>query len=114
MKKIIFVIATLAFLALFLNWIKIEHIFHSEPLGVNNQSAVVLYATSWCPYCKKVRKLLKDQDVSYFEYDIENSVEGLRKYKELNGKGVPVLSVNGTVIHGYDEKAIFAALKKLR
>lgn len=84
---------------------------HRKGAVVNNQSTVVLYATSWCPYCKKVRKLLKDQGVSYFEYDIENSVEGLRKYKELNGKGVPVLSVNGNVIHGYDEKAILAALK---
>ncbi len=32
---------------------------------------VVMYATSWCPYCERVRALLTGKGVSFQEIDIE-------------------------------------------
>jgi hypothetical protein len=45
------------------------------------------------------------------EYDIEKSTIGRREHKRLGGKGVPLLRINGKVIHGYNEKLILASLK---
>lgn len=71
---------------------------------------VVLYATSWCPYCEKTRSLLLQQHVPYKEYDIETSEEGKTQYLRLAGNGVPVLLVAGEVIRGYNEQTILKTL----
>ena len=72
----------------------------------------VLYATAWCGYCKKVRALLNGKNIPFHEYDIEKSQEGAHQYKRLGGKGVPVLLINGEVIHGYDPTRILALTGK--
>lgn len=66
---------------------------HSEP--------VVMYATEWCGYCAQAREFLARHNVPYFEYDIEASEEGLRQYKAIGRRGVPVMLVNGEVVQGY-------------
>ncbi|NQD81456.1 glutaredoxin family protein, partial [Pseudomonas sp. CrR14] len=43
------------------------------------------------------------------ERDIETSTDARRAYDALGGRGVPVLKVNGKVIHGYDPQGILAA-----
>ena len=65
---------------------------------------VVLYATSWCSYCKKTRAFLAENNVEYIEYDIEKSAKGRKQHEQLGGKGVPVLDVRGTVVYGYSVK----------
>lgn len=69
---------------------------------------VILYATDWCGYCEKTRSLLRTYNIDFFEYDIEKSQEGLAQYTKLGGKGIPVLFINGRVIHGYDPEKIIA------
>jgi glutaredoxin len=63
---------------------------------------VILYATSWCGYCKKTREFLAENNIQYTEYDVEASEQGRRKFAVLNAKGVPVLDIQGTIIDGYD------------
>ena len=75
------------------------------------RNEVILYATEWCGYCQKTRELLKQNNIRYVEYDIEKSTIGRREHKRLGGKGVPLLRINGKVIHGYNEKLILASLK---
>ena len=72
---------------------------------------VVLYATDWCGYCRQTRVFLAEKGIAYTEFDIEKSAEGARQYKALGVRGVPVLDVNGTIVRGYDPKAILAALR---
>ena len=62
---------------------------------------VLMYGASWCGYCAKARKVMDDQGITYFEYDIEGSKEGRRQYKELGGKGVPLFQIGGKVLKGY-------------
>ncbi len=75
------------------------------------RNEVILYATEWCGYCQKTRVLFKENNISFVEYDIEKSTIGRREHKRLGGKGVPLLRLNGKVIHGYNEKLILASLK---
>lgn len=75
------------------------------------QGEVVLYATSWCGYCRKTRALLKAYDITYTEFDIERSSEGKRRFDRLGGHGVPVVTVGSHVIHGYDPDTLINALR---
>lgn len=72
--------------------------------GYNNK--VVLYATTWCGYCKKTRDLLKKNGINYVEYDIEKSSIGKEDYKRLNGSGIPLMVIDGNVIRGYNPQQI--------
>ena len=75
-------------------------------------SKVVLYATSWCGYCEKTRKLFKQYNIQYLEYDIENSIEGKREFDQLGAKGIPLVLINGRVVEGYAPKAVLELLKE--
>jgi glutaredoxin len=99
-------------LGVVLNWNRIDRFFDGEPAVRANQGEVVLYATSWCGYCRKTRALFEQQGVAYTEFDIETSEEGRRRYEALEGNGVPVIDIRGTVIHGFDEDEIMAALEQ--
>ena len=72
---------------------------------------VELYTTPSCPFCVRAKRLLAERHIAYTEFDIEKSAEGRRRYEALGGSGVPVLTVNGTVIHGYNPDAILDALR---
>ncbi len=77
-----------------------------------HKSKVVLYATSWCPYCEKMRSFFRENNIPYIEYDIEESKEGRRQFDALNGKGIPLTIVKGKVIRGFNTEAVLTAFKK--
>lgn len=96
------------------NWGKIEHFFNpSDAVTAQTQAQanVVMYATEWCGYCKQTRRFLDSKGIPYKEYDIEKSDEGRKAYEALGGRGIPLIDVNGTIIRGFSEEAILAALK---
>ncbi|MDJ0701314.1 MAG: glutaredoxin domain-containing protein [Woeseiaceae bacterium] len=78
------------------------------------RGGVVLYATEWCGYCQETRKLFKKNRIPYVEYDIEKSKQAYREYKQLGGRGVPVVNAYGTVIHGYSPQRILVASRPRR
>ncbi len=63
---------------------------------------VVLYATSWCGYCRLTREFFVDNKIPFVEYDIETSEEGKAQYNRLRGNGIPLVVIHGNVIGGYD------------
>lgn len=75
------------------------------------ENKTTLYATSWCGYCKKTRELLREHNIPYTEYDIEKSAKGEREYQALEGRGVPLMVINGEVVRGYDPRKILALAK---
>ncbi|WP_095101352.1 glutaredoxin family protein [Pseudomonas sp. Irchel 3A5] len=96
------------------NWGKIEHFFNPSdaiPAQTQVQARVVMYATEWCGYCKQTRRFLDSKGIPFKEYDIEKSDEGRKAYEALGGRGIPLIDVNGTIIRGFSEEAILAALK---
>ena len=77
--------------------------------------AVVMLATSWCPYCASARRYFHRENIEYCEYDVERSATGKRLYDELGGGGVPILIIGDRYrINGFDEHALERALQKLR
>jgi glutaredoxin len=62
---------------------------------------VVMYATSWCPYCQQARNYFRQQGIPYVEYDIERDVEAKRRYQAFGGRGIPVIFVNKRRMNGF-------------
>lgn len=80
---------------------------------------VIIYRTSWCGYCKKAAQYLKMKGVKFVEKDLERD-PGAREDMMARARragvpasqlqGVPILSVKGHVITGFDRGAIDRAL----
>ncbi len=77
---------------------------------------VIMYMTSWCPYCAKARNLLRSLDVRLIEYDIERDKDRKQEMLSKSGgsTGVPLIDVEGTIIRGYNPGALKAAIERRR
>jgi hypothetical protein len=57
------------------------------------------------------RGYLRKNNIAFFEYDVEQSPEGQRQFKMLQGNGVPLLLVKNYVLRGFDLEAIQRAMR---
>jgi glutaredoxin len=73
-------------------------------------NTVELFQTSWCGYCKKMERFLKEKGISYVAYDIEQDTNAARTFREMGGRGVPVIRIGSTVIRGYNPDAVMSCL----
>lgn len=76
---------------------------------------VEVYATEWCPYCKRARKLLEEKGAKYQLIDV--MMEPKRK-KEMMDRAsgrhtVPQIFINDEHIGGCDELMALEAADKL-
>lgn len=78
----------------------------SIPAPALAQPQVVMYATSWCPYCAKARRFFKQHDIRYVERDVERDDQAGVAYRNLGGGGVPVIIVGDEVVRGFDERRL--------
>jgi len=78
------------------------------------EARVVMFATSWCPYCAQARELFAAKGVRYVEFDIERDHEEARFQKEVLrlGGGVPTIVIGNRLVIGFDENQISAGLKE--
>ena len=67
-------------------------------------SPVVMYATSWCGYCRRARQLLTARGVPFTEIDVDQ-VEGSRaEMEQRSGRtSVPQIFIGATHVGGYDD-----------
>jgi len=77
---------------------------------------VILYMTSWCPYCAKARNYLRSLDVHLTEYNIERDKDRKEEMLSKSGgsTGVPLIGVEGTIVRGYNPDALKAAIERRR
>ncbi len=76
---------------------------------------VILYQTSWCPYCTKAREFLNNIGVSLSIYDIEKDpAKGEEMRAKSGSRAVPVVDVEGIVIRGYSAEAMRDAIERKR
>lgn len=77
-----------------------------------NKDKVVLYDTSWCGYCKKLKTWLTEHQIPFTERDVEKDdgaqEELLARCQAANTacNGVPVLDFKGVIIPGYNPAMI--------
>jgi glutaredoxin len=77
---------------------------------------VIMYMTSWCPYCVKARTFLRSLDVNLIEYNIERDKSKREEMlsKSSGSTGVPLIDVEGIIIRGYNPDALKAAIERGR
>lgn len=62
---------------------------------------VVMFATSWCSYCRRARAYFQKNGIVYTEYDIEENRLAKQEYDRLNGRGVPLIIVGEQIMRGF-------------
>ena len=82
------------------------------PSGLSQGGRVVLYATEWCPHCKRAKKYFGDNGIAYTERDVEKSTAAKREFKKLGGKGVPLILVGEQMMRGFSETRFRALYNK--
>jgi glutaredoxin len=78
------------------------------PAATQSQPHVVMYATSWCPYCARARTFFKRNGIRYTEFDVEKDASASARFHRFGG-GVPIIVVDDQVVRGFNE----AQLRKL-
>lgn len=77
---------------------------------------VKLYALSTCPWCKKTKKLLDENNVTYDVVDVDlipddEQTAVMAEVERLSGsRSFPVIVVDQTVIKGYDPDKILGVI----
>jgi glutaredoxin 3 len=78
------------------------------------QQAVVMYVTSWCPYCARVRSLLGSKNVTIEEIDIEAQPEKRAEMQSRSGRRtVPQIFIGDHHVGGSDDLHALEAAGKL-
>ncbi len=86
-----------------------------EPQRSYGAIDVILYQTSWCPYCTKAREFLKNTGVSLTIYNIEQDpAKGEEMRAKSGSRAVPVVDVEGIIIRGYSAEAMRDAIERKR
>lgn len=70
-----------------------------------------MYATDWCPYCKKAQAFFARQGIRYAHVDIEKSEAGKAEYQRHGGRGVPLIMVGTQRMTGFSEERLAQMLK---
>ena len=67
-------------------------------------TAVVMYTTSWCPYCERARKLLGAKNVTISEIDVESAPEKRAEMRNRSGRtSVPQIFIGDHHVGGSDD-----------
>ena len=78
------------------------------------QPAVIMYTTSWCPYCARVRSLLGSKNVTIEEIDIEAAPEKRAEMQNRSGRRtVPQIFIGDHHVGGSDDLLALEAAGKL-
>ena len=76
--------------------------------------AVVMYSTSWCPYCERARRLLASKGVAIEEIDVESAPEQRAEMLQRSGRrSVPQIFIGDQHVGGSDDLAALEAAGKL-
>ena len=80
-------------------------------LNMEGAPDVLMLGAAWCPACKAAIRFLDKNNINYCEYDMETNAIGARLYKEVNGRGVPILFIGQHLIHGFSKATVTRALQ---
>ena len=65
---------------------------------------IVIYTTSYCPFCDAAKNLLKSLNIEFDEVDLtDNLEERLEISTKYNWRTVPLILINNKLIGGFDE-----------
>ncbi len=65
---------------------------------------VVVYSTSYCPYCTRAKALLEKLKINFQEVDVTNDpVKRMWLIKTTGRRTVPQIFIKGNSVGGFDE-----------
>lgn len=72
---------------------------------------VVMFATSWCPYCARARRLLTEKGVLFTEIDVDGDPRARAEMVERSGGAgtVPQIFIGETHVGGSDDLSALEA-----
>jgi glutaredoxin len=79
--------------------------------AAHSSKTVEIFVASWCPHCRALEKFLKEKQIRFLRYDIENDPRGAKLYKELGGGGIPIVRIGAATMRGFQPKRILDSLK---
>ncbi|MDY6971555.1 MAG: glutaredoxin domain-containing protein [Thermodesulfobacteriota bacterium] len=80
--------------------------------GKKEDIEIVMYSTSRCGYCRMAKRFFDKNKIEFTEHFIDSSFEANQEFRELSGRGVPLIFVDDIRIEGFNEKALRMALKQ--
>lgn len=92
---------------------RVEQIAMDRHFDAQGKPKVVMYGTSWCPYCKQQRAFFADNKIAYEEIDVEASQPNELAYRMLQGNGYPLTYVGYRRFNGFHDAEIVTALAEL-
>ena len=81
-----------------------------------NGSALTMYSTSWCGYCRRLETALKAQGIGYTKVDIEEDPDAAKFVTSVNGGNQTVPTVkfsDGSTMTNPNIKQVQAKLAEL-
>ena len=74
---------------------------------------IKVYSTPICGYCHQAKKYLNDKGIKFTEYNVSQDHSAAQEMMKLTGQmGVPVITVDGQVIIGFDRAKLESLLAK--
>lgn len=67
---------------------------------------IIVYSSTGCPYCEKVKTFLKDYGFSYEERNVSTNKEYFDQLQEKKVFGTPATYINGKLALGFQEKKL--------
>src|SRR3954465_13380666 len=65
---------------------------------------VIVYSSTGCPYCEKVKSFLKENQIEFEERNASIHKEYFDQLKERKIYGTPATLINGKLVLGFQEK----------
>ncbi len=81
----------------------------------STQPTITIYSSPTCVFCHMAKEYFDSKGITYTEKDISSDAEAYRYIVEKIGQAVtPIITVNDTVIVGFDRPKIDGALEDAR
>ena len=65
---------------------------------------IIIYTTTYCPFCTRAKALLEKKGVKYTEINVTDDEEKRKEMIEKSGRTiVPQIFINGKHVGGYDD-----------
>ncbi|MGM0368332.1 MAG: glutaredoxin domain-containing protein [Actinomycetota bacterium] len=75
---------------------------------------VIVYSTSTCPYCNRVKDYLASKGVKFKDIDIAKDKKYLDEMVKKSGQmGIPVIDIDGNIIIGFEKEEIDKAVEEV-
>ncbi len=70
------------------------------------QRRVIVFTSSTCPWCEKVKRYLRQKGIRFREVDVSRDANAARDLARRGHRGVPVVFINNRPVVGFNKPEI--------